>query len=147
MIPGTVQSDGTVNHCSAAWGAGCAVTKLSKNPENAWRFLKWWTSAETQLKYSGVLESVLGPLGRVSTANLEAFSKMDWDMKMYDQMVEQQKNTAEIEEIPGGYYTARGIDQAFWNVNEAGKDPTESLKKWGKVVDNEIKRKKAEYEQ
>ena len=147
MIPGTVQSDGTVNHCSAAWGAGCAITKLSKNPENAWRFLKWWTSAETQLKYSGVLESVLGPLGRVSTANLEAFSKMDWDMKMYDQMVEQQKNTAEIEEIPGGYYTARGIDQAFWNVNEAGKDPTESFKKWGKVVDNEIKRKKAEYEQ
>lgn len=146
LIPGTETADGTVNHTSASWGAGCAITKLSENPQNAWEFLKWWTSTETQLKYSSMLESVLGPLGRVATANVEAFSQMDWDVNMYKQISEQQKLTAEIEEIPGGYYTARGIDQAFWSVVESGKDPTEMIKKWGTIVDGEIERKKAEYE-
>ena len=146
LIPGTVKEDGSVDHTSAGWGSGCSITKLSKNPENAWKFLKWWTSDKAQLKYSNMLESVLGPLGRVETANIEALSQMDWDAKMYRQITEQQKLTKEIIEIPGGYYTARGIDQAFWNVTEAGKDPTEMIKKWGAIVDNEIARKKAEYE-
>lgn len=146
LIPGTVTEDGSLNRTSAGWGSGCSITKLSKNPKNAWLFLKWWTSAEAQLKYSNMLESVLGPLGRVDTANIEALSQMDWDAKMYREITEQQKLTKEIIEIPGGYYTARGIDQAFWNVTEAGKDPTEMIKKWGAIVDNEIARKKAEYE-
>ncbi len=146
LIPGTVTEDGSINHTSAGWGSGCSITKLSNNPENAWLFLKWWTSAEAQLKYSNMLESVLGPLGRVDTANIEALAQMDWDAKMYREITEQQKLTKEIIEIPGGYYTARGIDQAFWNVTEAGKDPTEMIKKWGAIVDGEIARKKAEYE-
>lgn len=147
VIPGTVGDDGTVNHTSAGWGAGCAITKLSKNPENAWKFLKWWTSADIQLKYSNTLESVLGPLGRVATANVEALSEMDWNAVMYEQIINQYNETSEIEELPGSYYTARGIDQAFWNVTEAGKDPTEMIKKWGNVVDDEIERKRAEYEE
>lgn len=146
LIPGTAREDGSIDHTSAGWGSGCSITKLSNNPENAWLFLKWWTSAEAQLKYSNMLESVLGPLGRVNTANIEALSQMDWDAKMYREITEQQKLTKEIIEIPGGYYTARGIDQAFWNVTEAGKDPTEMIKKWGAIVDDEIARKKAEYE-
>ncbi len=146
LIPGTIKEDGSIDHTSAGWGSGCSITKLSKNPDNAWTFLKWWTSSSAQLKYSNMLESVLGPLGRVETANIEALSQMDWDAKMYKQITEQQKLTKEIIEIPGGYYTARGIDQAFWNVTEAGKDPTEMIKKWGAIVDGEIARKKAEYE-
>lgn len=146
LIPGTLREDGIIDHTSAGWGAGCSITKLSNNPENAWKFLKWWTSAEAQLKYSNMLESVLGPLGRVDTANIEALSQMDWDAKMYREITEQQKLTKEIIEIPGGYYTARGIDQAFWNVTEAGRDPTEMIKKWGAIVNGEIARKKAEYE-
>ena len=146
VIPGTLKDDGTVNHSSASWGAGCAITKLSKSPENAWEFLKWWTSAETQLEYSNTLESVLGALGRVATANNEAFSQMNWDMGMYNAILLQKENTVEIPEVPGGYYTARGIDQAFWNVIESKKNPSEMIEKWGGIVNDEIKRKKQEYE-
>lgn len=145
VIPGTEDENGNINHSSAGSGAGCAITKLSKNPKNAWEFLKWWTSSEVQLKYSNTLESVLGPLGRVATANVEAFSQMDWDVEMYDSILEQYNSTVEIPEIPGGYYTARGIDQAFWNVTELGKDPTEMLTKWGEIVNTEIARKISEY--
>ena len=51
----------------------------------------------------------------------------------------------EIEEVPGGYYTARGIDQAFWATVEQDKMPIDSLIKWAETVDDEIARKTAEY--
>lgn len=146
MIPGTLQEDGTLNRSSCGSGTGCAITKLSKNPDTAWSFLRWWTGAETQRKYSNMLESVLGPLGRVSTANLEALKSMDWDADMLEKISLQQALTVELPEIPGGYYTARGIDQAYWNVVELGKKPVEALDKWAAVINEEIRRKKAEYE-
>lgn len=144
-IPGTRRSDGSLDHSSAGSGTGCAITKLSKNPENAWKFLKWWTSTETQLAYSSALESVIGPLGRIAAANQEAFKKMDWDADMLETLLLQQACTVEIPEVPGGYYTARGIDQAFWGAVEQGKRPTSTLAEWGEIVDREIARKTAEY--
>ncbi len=144
-IPGTVQPDGSIDNTSAGSGSGCSITKLSKNPEAAWKFLKWWVSADTQVRYSNNLESYIGPLGRVATSNTEAFTQMGWDSRFMPALLEQRDNVKEIEEIPGGYYTARGIDQAFWNVTEQNKKPKDMLIEWGGIVDKEIERKRNEY--
>ena len=144
-LPGTMKADGTVNNQSAGSGTGCAITKISNNPEGAWKFLKWWTSKETQLTYSNTLESVLGPLGRVNTSNLEALASMEWDDEMYALIDEQHHKVVEIPEIPGGYYTARGIDQVYWGVVEQGGKVAELMKKWGVIVNGEITRKRDEY--
>lgn len=147
-IPGTLNADGTVNRSVAGSGSGCSITKLTKNKENAWEFLKWWTSSETQLRYSNKLESVLGTLGRVATSNIEALSEMDYDDQTKALLLDIIKNDViEIEEVPGGYYTARGIDQAFWATVEQDKMPVDSLIKWAKAVDDEIERKTTEYAQ
>lgn len=145
LIPGTADKNGKINHISAGSGAGCAITKLSDNPDNAWKFLKWWTQDETQLKYSESLESLLGPLGRVASANVEALKKMVWDDEMLDILNNDIDTVVQIPEVPGGYYTARGIDQAFWNVVEQNENPTDMLLEWGNVVDREIKRKQLEF--
>ncbi len=144
-LPGVERGDGTVNYVSAGAGTGCAITKLSQNKEAAWKFLKWWTSAETQVEFSNNLESYIGPLGRVATSNIEAFDDMGWDAELLPAIKDQQANVQEIPEIPGGYYTARGIDQAFWNVIEQNKKPKDMLTEWGDIVNKEIKRKQAEY--
>lgn len=144
-LPGTMRADGRLDITSAGAGAGCAITTLSKNPQNAWTFLKWWTDAQTQLRFSESLESILGYLGRVTTANTEALESMDWDSNMLQTIRRQRQSLQEIPEVPGGYYTARGIDQAFWGVVEQGEVATDSLTKWGAVVDREIARKTAEY--
>ena len=144
-LPGTEDENGKINNVSAGSGTGCAITKLSKNPENAWKFLKWWTSDEIQLKYSNNLESLLGSLGRVSVSNTKAFESMDWDIDMKESMIRQRDNICEIPEIPGGYYTARCIDQAFWGVYEQGNVPLDMITKWGAVANTEITRKRAEY--
>ena len=145
QIPGVLKGDGTIDNTSAGSGTGCSITKLSKNPDNAWKFLKWWTSANVQLKYSESVESVLGPLGRIETANVEALSNMVWEDEMKELLIDQMKNVEQIEEIPGSYYLARGIDQAFWNVTEQNADPTDQLLNWGAVVNKEIKRKLKEF--
>lgn len=147
LIPGTKDVKGNINHISAGSGAGCSITKLSENPENAWKFLKWWTQTETQLKYSESLESLLGPLGRVASANIETLKSMVWDDEMLDILNDEIDTVVQIPEVPGGYYTARGIDQAFWNVVEQNENPTDMMLEWGNVVDAEIKRKRLEFAQ
>lgn len=145
LVPGVKQEDGSINRLVAGSGTGCSITKLSKNPDKAWEFLKWWTSAETQLKYSENLESVLGYVGRVSTSNIEALENMSWDEEMLETMKTQLDSVVQIPELPGGYYTARGIDQAFWNVVEQNKNPTDMMLEWGEIVNREITRKQREY--
>lgn len=144
-IPGTMQADGSVDHTVIGGVTGCAITKLSQNPENAWKFLKWWTDANTQLKYSNGLESVLGELGRVAVANSDAFAQQHWDADLIGILKSVREDVTCLPELPGGYYIPRGIYQAFWSVNEQGDSPEDSLLKWGTIVDKEIARKIEEY--
>lgn len=145
LLPGFADENGNIRHYSAGTGTGCAITKFAKSPENAWTFLKWWTSAETQTRYSENLESALGPLGRLAVSNLESFANMDWDTDMVDIILKQQQLTDELPEVPGGYYTTRCLTQAFWEVVENGNTSLEAMIKWGEILDNEIARKRSEY--
>ena len=145
-VPGVKNEDGTINNTTAGGGTGCAILKSAKNPEAAWEFLKWWTSAETQLAYSNNLEAVLGTIGRVAVSNKEAFSSMAWDSKMYDEIYNAWNNVTEIREIPGSYYISRSIDFAFWNVASMNKTPKDVLVTWGEEADAEIMRKMVQYE-
>lgn len=145
-IPGVVQPDGTVNNISSGSGTSCAILKQAKNPEAAWTLLKWWTDADTQLKYSNNLESILGPVGRVAVANVEALKKMAWDVDSLNVVLSAWDNVREIREVPGSYYVARSLDFAFWNVASMSKNPKDMMQTWGEEADAEIKRKLEQYE-
>lgn len=144
-IPGVEKADGSIDITCAGSGTGCAITKLSKNPQNAWEFLKWWTDADTQLKFSNSLESVLGSLGRVSSATVDALLKMDWSDQMVSTMKTQLASVEQIPELPGSYYLTRGVEQVFWNVVEQNANVTDTMLEWGAIVDGEIARKMREY--
>ncbi len=145
LIPGFKDENGNINRSLAGAGSGCAILKDSKNKDGAWKFLKWWTSAETQLKYSQNIESILGSTGRNMTSNVEALSKLSWNRGDFDIIKEQWSNVQEMPEVPGGYYIPRVVDQAFWNV-VSGKGIHEELIKWDKVADTEIAEKRSQYE-
>lgn len=145
-VPGVVNEDGSINNTTAGGGTGCAILKSAKNPNAAWEFLKWWTSADTQLAYSNNLESVLGTIGRVAVSNKDAFLQMSWDSKMYDSIYSAWNNVTEIREIPGSYYISRSVDFAFWNVAGSNKTPKDVLVLWGEEADAEITRKLVQYE-
>ncbi len=144
-LPGTLQEDGTINRLQAGSGTGCGILSVSKNPEGGWEFLKWWVSKDTQLRYSNNCESILGVSGRVTTANPHALQQMAWDKDSINSLMAQWKNVREVEEVAGGYYTARMIDQAYWNVVNNGKNAKDMLIEWSANGDMEIERKRKQY--
>ena len=145
-IPGTKNEDGKIDHSSSGGGTACCILKDTKNKENAWNFIKWWTRADTQLSYTNNLESVLGPTGRVAVSNMEAFSNMSWDSDMKSDIIAAWNNVKEIKEVPGSYYVSRAVDLSFWNVVNQNENPKNVLLKRGIEVDDEIERKWNQYE-
>lgn len=148
-IPGTAEENGTVNHTTSGGGTACCILKAAKergNSDLAWQFLKWWTRADVQLSYTNNLESVLGATGRVAVSNVDAFSQMSWDSEMKNDIIKAWKNVKEINEVPGSYYVTRSVDLSFWSVVNNNENPKDVLLKWGKEVDDEIKRKWEQYE-
>ena len=144
-IPGTKREDGTISHAVAGGGTACSILKASKNPENAWEFLKWWTDTDTQLNYSNNIESILGPTGRVALSNVEAIKGLSWEDDSLDSLLSAWEEVEEIPEYPGSYYVARSIYQAFWNVVNANMNTKDMLIKFGKEADDEISRKWEQY--
>lgn len=130
----------------AGGGTGCAIVERSDNKEAAWEFLKWWTSAEVQTRYSRNVESVLSMLGRIPTSNVEAFKNLSWDPDDLEALLNQWEKVKEVPEVPGSYYLSRAVDQAFWSVMNDNTNPKDAVVKWSKVADEEIQRKIKEYE-
>ena len=144
-IPGIMQEDGTINRSIAGSGTGCSVVKASSSKEDAWQFLCWWTSADTQLRYNNNVESILGAVSRTTTANTEAFASYSWNADDLVILQEQWSHVEELPEVPGGYYVSRAIDQAYWAVLNGKDNEKDAMLEWGEVADNEIARKIKEY--
>lgn len=144
-IPGFETENGEINNIETGGGTGSVILKQSKNKAEAWEFLKWWTSADVQVQYASELESILGPAERQPTANTEALSRMAWSNEDITMLLKQWEKVEELPEVPGGYYTARCVEQAYWNVVNKAANAKSTIVKWGKLADLEISRKRAEY--
>ena len=117
----------------------------SKHKNASWEFLKWWVSADTQERYSNNVESILGMIGRITTSNVEALSRLAWKPEVQKVINSEWALVKEVPEVPGSYYMTRCVDQAFWSVVNGTSRPKDALVKWSRVADDEIKRKIAEY--
>ena len=148
-IPGVARTDENgntyVDQTISGSGTGCSILETSENQLEAWTFLKWWTSAETQSRYNTNVESIIGTISRITTANLKAFEDMSWERNDLEILLKQREWIVEVPEVPGSYYVSRSVDQAFWNVYNAENTPKDALTKWALESNNEIERKIAEY--
>jgi len=144
-IPGILKEDGTVDNTCAGSGTGVSIMKSSKAKDAAWKFVKWWVSADTQYRYSAEVEAIIGETGRTSSANPQAVSRLSWDDEALDVILEQWKNVKELPEVPGSYYVSRSIDQAFWATKNGKKSAKEAMMDWSVTSDKEIQRKIKEY--
>lgn len=145
LVPGKKNEDGTINRAVAGSGSGCAILEKSTHKKEAWEFLKWWTSPDTQLAYNNGVESILGTISRTTTATLEAFERMSWEREDLEILKEQRAQIVEIPEVPGSYYLSRAVDQAYWSVVNGDSNEKDALVKWSKIANNEIDRKIKQY--
>ncbi len=148
-IPGVEHTDEQgntyIDQTISGSGTGCSILETSEAQLEAWTFLKWWTSAETQSRYNTNVESIIGTISRITTANLKAFEDMAWEREDLKILLKQREWIVEVPEVPGSYYVSRSVDQAYWNVVNAESTAKDALTKWALEANNEIERKIAEY--
>ena len=144
-IPGTRQSDGSVDRSQAGAGTSCVILSKTEKADAAWDFLKWYCSAEAQSRYAKDVEAQMGMLARVAVANTEALASLSWTREQYAAIVEQRKYVRELPEVLGGYYVTRGLDNAFREVVYEQKNARESLVLYNAQINAEIKRKREEF--
>lgn len=116
VVPGNLQEDGTVLHATGSTGLADIIMANTEHPKECWEFLKWWTEADTQILYGREMESLMGASARVATANLEAMSSLSWPIRDYREIMEQFGQVQGIPQVPGGYYTWRNVNNAFYSV-------------------------------
>ena len=116
QIPGTVKEDGSVDRTVAATGLASMIMSDTEYPKESWEFIKWWTSAETQTMYGREMESLMGSAARVPTANYEAFTNMAWPVSDFKALEKSMKWVKGIPQVPGGYYSWRNVNNAFYSV-------------------------------
>lgn len=145
-IPGIEDENGNINNISNASGTACVLLSGAKNRKNAWEFIKWWVSGETQGTYATRIESTLGIISRATPASYTAMKKIAWSNSETTALFGQWEKTKEIEEIPGSYYTTRNISNAFNEVYYNESNPRQTLIKWNEEINSELIRKRKEFE-
>ena len=154
QVPGTLRDDGTLDTTTGCSGLADIIMSATQEPEACWEFLKWWTSAQTQTLYGREMESLMGSSARVATANQEALANLSWPIRDYKALAAQFQFVKGIPQVPGGYYTWRNVNNAFYAVttdnaskgrNESGNTPREELMDKIYYINAEISYKRAEF--
>ena len=144
-VPGTRREDGAIDRSVTATVTGCVMLSASRSKEAAWEFIRWWTQADVQERYSRELETLVGTAARNPTANLEAMEKISWSRENRAAMERQRAFVQAIPEVPGGDFTSRHFDFAFRRVVNDGKEAKESLYQAIKDINHELTAKQKEF--
>ncbi|MDR1691910.1 MAG: extracellular solute-binding protein [Oscillospiraceae bacterium] len=154
-VPATVREDGSLNRSVGSFGSGCVIMRSNNSAANSWEFIKWWTEAETQTLYGREMESLMGAAARHPSANIEAFAQLPWPIADYQALNEQFTHVKGIPQVPGGYFTYRNVNNAFYavvtgiSVIGAAEDvfefPREALTDKVILINDEIDFKRTEF--
>lgn len=144
-IPGTKKADGSIDISQGGAGSACMILSDTKHPKESWEFLKWWTGADAQIRYSSDIEAVMGVSARYPTANMEAFASVNWTRQEMANLNKQWSAVKEIPEAIGGYTLVRGLDNAFREAVLEGRNAREALLVWDRSINDEIRRKREEF--
>ncbi|MBQ6233965.1 MAG: extracellular solute-binding protein [Clostridia bacterium] len=147
LFPGTLQPDGTIDRTVHTDGLCCMMvaTDNEQTKKNAWEFMKWWVSADAQVRFGREMESVLGTSARYQTANRDALRQLAWSSSQLKVLEEQMSHTRGFPEIAGGYSTTRHITNAIRRVINTKEDPRETLLNYARTINEEIKSKRREF--
>jgi len=151
LFPGTIKAGENgkpvVDHSVHAQGLCCMMvaTDDEEIKQNAWEFMKWWVSAESQVRFGREIESILGSSARYTTANTDALEQLAWSAPQLKVLKEQQSWTVGFPEIAGGYSTTRHMTNAIRKVINTKEDARETLLTYARTINDEIRIKREEF--
>jgi ABC-type glycerol-3-phosphate transport system substrate-binding protein len=144
-MPGLKMSDGTINRSVSTGTLASMIFSNAKRPDLAWEFMKWWISADTQLRFGRELESIMGAAARYPTANYDAFRRLSWGSEQMAVLDEQRSWTVGVPEVPGGYFVSRHITNAARRILNEGQDTRETLLDYTLTINDELIKKRKEF--
>lgn len=145
-LPGLKMSDGSVDRtCGALAGQCNIILTQSKNKNESWEFIKWWSSTKVQTQFARELEALIGTEARWNTANVEAFCNLSWKIEDLKVIQEQWKWAKEVPVVLGGYFTGRYITNAWNAVVLSGGNIRDELENAVKEINRELRMKQEEY--
>lgn len=151
LMPGTERKDSSgktyIDRSVHSQGNCCMMIKTDNEvkKQNAWKFMKWWTDTDTQVRFGRELEALMGASARYATANVKAFEQLSWSAEQVKVLKEQWKWTVGFREVAGGYYTPRHITNAARKVIYNKEDPRETLLDYARTINEEITKKRTEF--
>ena len=117
----------------------------SKKAQNAWAFLQWWVSTDTQERFGQEQVALMGTAAKYNTANVQALVGQSWTGQEKKNLMQQFESLKGTPMSPGNYIVARYTNFAFYNVVDDGKVASEALRDYVDDIDHELSRKRAEY--
>lgn len=143
---GILQEDETICNVQPSVATGCLILNQSKKKEEAWEFLKWWMSEETQLIFSNMIQLTYGPEYLWNTANLNALSQYTVFKEEHKEIIlNQLKNTKETPRIPAYYQVERDLSNAWNQVVIGDKTAREAIDKAILTSNRAIRKKYSEF--
>jgi len=148
-IPGTAREDGSINRAENSSSTGCIMLKSAKEKgldKEAFDFMSWWTSSETQIRYGRALEATMGIAARFTPANREALNNIGWNSQELSVITSQLNEVVNFREVPGNYVLSRALTSAFRNALSSIELPERQLELYNKDINEEMERKAKEFD-
>ncbi len=145
LYPGLTQEDGTVARWTTGGAETMAILSQTKMPEEAWAFLKWWSSNEVQAEFGSLLQSTYGSEYIWPTANSEAFATLPLKSAHKKVVMSQMEWMTEAPWVLGTYMLERELSNAFISVAVDGVDARRALDTAVKRINRETYRKLEEF--
>ncbi len=121
------------------------IMKKSERKDEAWEFLKWWTSDEVQAQYAKDIESFYGLEFRWNTANVNAMGSLGWPSEDLKAIQEQTRWAKNLPYIPGYYFLSREMEFAWNRTVLDGIPAQESLEQANLSLQREMNRKQNDF--
>ena len=150
-IPGTYRTDENGNayldSSVHSQGTGCMMVATDDEDvkQRAWTFMKWWVSADSQVRFGREIEALLGSSARYATANVKALEQLSWNSSQLAVLESAVEQAVGYREIAGGYYTGRHITNAIRKVINEKTDKRETILDYARTINEEIVKKREEF--
>lgn len=151
LLPGTLRTDASgkqyIDRTTNTSGACCIMIRPKNETvkQNAWKFMKWWVSTPTQLRFGREMEALLGSSARYATANVEALKQLSWSSKQLGILLASLDSSEGLPEVPGSYYTPRHVTNAVRKIINEKEDPRETMIDYARKINEELTKKRQEF--
>lgn len=143
--PGMEQEDGEIARWNTGSAQGTMIFNTSERVDEAWEFLKWWLSADTQISFAHQIQTLYGEEYVWNSANLEAFAQLPWPEEHKAVILEQWEWMIEVPKTPAGYMVERELSNSWNTIVFDDANPRSTIDDKTLLMEREMRRKLEEF--